>query len=354
MFAAASETFAITAKVCPAKTGPARRKVTGFLLFGGGMQTIGTPGLWATFTLVVLAALAVDFLVLRSSGAHRVSFREAVLWSLAWVVLALLFNLGLWWWLDGHAGRAVANEIGLEFLTGYVVEKSLAVDNIFVFLLIFNYFAVPAEQRQRVLMLGVLGAIVLRALLIFVGAALVAEFHWVLYLFGLFLVVTGIRMLVLANQAPDLEKNPILRWMRGHLPLTSRFHGDALQVREEGRAVYTPLFVVIVLIAITDVIFAVDSIPAIFAVTEDPFVVLTSNVFAVLGLRAMFFLLEGAAERFHLLSYGLAAVLIFIGTKMLIAGYWKIPIGIALGIVGLLIVTSMVASLVVKPHARAE
>jgi tellurite resistance protein TerC len=317
------------------------------------MHTIGTPGLWATFTLVVLAALAVDFLVLRAGGAHRVSFREALLWSLAWVVLALLFNFGLWWWLDVHAGHAVAREIGLEFLTGYVVEKSLAVDNIFVFLMIFNYCAVPAEQRQRVLMLGVLGAIVLRAILIFVGAALVAQFHWILYLFGLFLVVTGVRMLVLANQAPDLDRNPILRWMRGHLPLTSRFHGDALRIREGGRLFYTPLFVVIVLIAITDVIFAVDSIPAIFAVTEDPFVVLTSNVFAVLGLRAMFFLLEGAAERFHLLSYGLSAVLIFIGTKMLVAGYWKMPIGIALGIVALLIVGSMVASLLVKPKPSA-
>ena len=317
------------------------------------METIGTPGLWAAFTLVVLVALAVDFLVLRSGGAHRVSLREAVVWSLAWIALALLFNLGLWWWLDVHASRAVANAIGLEFLTGYVVEKSLAVDNIFVFLMVFNYFAVPAEQRQRVLMLGVLGAIVLRAILIFVGAALVAKFHWVLYLFGLFLVVTGIKMLMVANQEPNLDKNPILRWMRGHLPLTSRFHGDALRVREDGIQRYTPLFVVIVLIAVTDVIFAVDSIPAIFAVTEDPFVVLTSNVFAVLGLRAMFFLLEGAAGRFHLLSYGLAAVLLFIGTKMLIAGYWKIPIGIALGVVALLIGASMLASLWVKPKDRA-
>jgi len=259
----------------------------------------------------------------------------------------------LWWWLDVHASRAVANEIGLEFLTGYVVEKSLAVDNIFVFLMVFNYFAVPAEQRQRVLMLGVLGAIVLRAILIFVGAALVAKFHWILYLFGLFLVVTGIKMLMAANQEPSLDKNPILRWMRGHLPLTSRFHGDALRIREDGILRYTPLFVVIVLIAVTDVIFAVDSIPAIFAVTEDPFVVLTSNVFAVLGLRAMFFLLEGAADRFHLLPYGLAAVLLFIGTKMLIAGYWKIPIGIALGVVALLIGASMLASLWVKPKDRA-
>lgn len=317
------------------------------------MHTIGTTGLWTAFALIVVAALVVDFLVLRSGGPHRVSFREALIWSLAWVGLALAFNLGLWWWLDGHAGRAVANEIGLEFLTGYVVEKSLAVDNIFVFLMIFNYFAVPPEQRQRALMLGVLGAIVLRAILIFIGAALVAKFHWILYLFGLFLIVTGIKMLLAANQEPDLEANPMLRWMRNHLPLTRDFRGSALSVRDGGKRLYTPLFVVMVLIAVTDVIFAVDSIPAIFAVTEDPFVVLTSNVFAVLGLRAMFFLLAGAAERFHLLSYGLAAVLLFIGTKMLIAEIYKIPIGIALGVVALLIGASIVASLRIPPRRGA-
>lgn len=317
------------------------------------MHTIGNTGLWTAFSLIVVAALVVDFLVLRSGGPHRVSFREALVWSLAWVGLALAFNLGLWWWLDGHAGRAVANEIGLEFLTGYVVEKSLAVDNIFVFLMIFNYFAVPPEQRQRALMLGVLGAIVLRAILIFIGAALVAKFHWILYLFGLFLIVTGVKMLLAANQEPDLEANPMLRWMRNHLPLTKEFRGSALSVLDGGKRLYTPLFVVMILIAVTDVIFAVDSIPAIFAVTEDPFVVLTSNVFAVLGLRAMFFLLAGAAERFHLLSYGLAAVLLFIGTKMLIADLYKIPIGIALGVVALLIGASIVASLRIPPRRGA-
>jgi tellurite resistance protein TerC len=317
------------------------------------MHTIGTPGLWATFVAVVLAALVVDFLVLKSGGARRVRFRDALAWSVAWTTLALLFNFGLWWWLDVHSGRAVANEIGLEFLTGYVVEKSLAVDNIFVFLLVFNYFAVPAEQRRRVLMLGVLGAIVLRAILIFIGAALVARFHWVLYLFGLFLIFTGIKMIAAANEEPDLEANPVLRLVRRHLPMTERFRDGALSIVEGGRRLYTPLFAVMVLIAVTDVIFAVDSIPAIFAVTEDPFVVLTSNVFAVLGLRALFFMLEGAAARFHLLNYGLAAVLLFIGAKMLIAGFYKIPIGIALGIVALMIGASMVASLYIRPKDRA-
>jgi tellurite resistance protein TerC len=310
------------------------------------MHRIGTPGLWTAFVAVVVIALAIDFLALRTSGAHRVRFREALVWSIAWIALALAFDGGLWWWLDVHAGHALADEIGLEFLTGYLVEKSLAVDNIFVFLMIFNYFAVPAEQRQRVLMLGALGAIVLRALLIFVGAALVARFHWVLYLFGVFLVASGVKMLLAANKEPDLESNPLLRFIQKHLPLTRGFAGSALSIIENGKRLYTPLFVVVALVALTDVIFAVDSIPAIFAVTEDPFVVLTSNVFAVLGLRAMFFMLEGVAARFHLLSYGLAAVLLFIGAKMLTAGFFKIPIGIALGVVALVIIGSMVASLV--------
>jgi len=316
------------------------------------MHTIGTPALWAAFVAVVIAALAVDFLVLESNGRRRVAFRQALGWSIAWISLALAFNLGLWWWVDAHAGRAAANDIALEFLTGYVVEKSLAVDNIFVFLMVLNYFAVPAEERRRALMLGVLGAIVLRAILIFIGAALVQRFHWVLYLFGLFLVFTGIKMLRAVNEETDLEANPVLRFMRAHLPLTQGFRGSALAIIENGRRLYTPLFVVMVLIAVTDVIFAVDSIPAIFAVTEDPFVVLTSNVFAVLGLRAMFFMLEGAAARFHLLNYGLAAVLLFIGTKMLIVDVWKIPIGLALGVVAVLIGASMLASLLIQPKHR--
>ena len=314
------------------------------------MHSIATPGLWAAFLAVLAAALVVDFALLRSRGAHRVSFREAAGWSIAWIALALVFNAGLWWWLDAHAGRAVANEAALEFLTGYLVEKALAVDNIFVFLMVFNYFAVPAELRQRALMFGVLGAIVLRAIMILIGAALVARFHWILYLFGLFLFATGIKMLFATNHAPDLEHNAILGWMRRHLRLTRDFRGSALSVTEEGVRRYTPMFVVMVLIAVTDVIFAVDSIPAIFAVTLDPFIVLTSNVFAVLGLRALFFLLAGMADRFHLLGHGLASVLLFIGAKMLLAGVWKIPIGVALGVVALLIAASIVASLLWPPR----
>ena len=316
------------------------------------METIGTPGLWIAFAAVVVVALAADFFVLGRRGAHRVSFREAAAWSIVWVALALAFNLALWGWVDAHAGRAAANEIGLEFLTGYLLEKALAIDNIFVFLLVFNTFAVPVELRQRTLMLGVLGAIALRAILIFVGAALVARFHWVLYFFGLFLVVTGVKMLFSAQSEPDLDGNPVLRFMRKRLRITHGFHGEKLRVLDNGRAAFTPLFVVLVLIAVIDVVFAVDSIPAIFAVTLDPFVVLTSNVFAVLGLRALFFLLAGMADRFHLLGYGLAAVLVFIGTKMLIVEWVKVPVGVALGVVGLLTAASIVASIFFPPKEK--
>jgi tellurite resistance protein TerC len=309
------------------------------------VESIGNGWLWGGFTLLVMAALWVDLVLMRHGGPHRVGFREALAWSAAWVGLALLFNAGLWWYLSKTAGPAIANQVGLEFLTGYLVEKALAVDNIFVFLLLFTYFGVPEQQRQRVLVIGVLGAIVLRAILIFIGAALIARFHWILYLFGAFLLLTGVKMWLAAGQAPDMERNPVLRWVTGHLPLIRRYHGSALWIGRGRRRRYTPLFVVLVMIAVTDVIFAVDSIPAIFAITTDPFIVLTSNVFAVLGLRAMFFLLAGMVERFHLLSYGLALVLAFIGIKMLVVDLFKIPVLVSLGVVGLIIGVSMALSL---------
>jgi len=315
------------------------------------MLSIATPTMWAVFLVFVVIALAVDLLVLRANGPHKVSTREALLWSLAWIALAAAFNAGLWWYLK-ESGNPDANRIGLEFLTGYLVEKALAVDNIFVFLMIFSYFAVPAPSQQRVLIYGVLGAIVLRAIMIFVGAALIQKFHWILYLFGLFLLVTGAKMLWAAGQEPDLEKNPVLRWITNHLPLTRQYAGESFTVREDGIKKYTPLFVVMVMVAVTDVIFAVDSIPAIFAITTDPFIVLTSNVFAVLGLRALYFLLAGMAEKFHLLAYGLALVLMFIGVKMLIVDFYKIPVGVSLGVVAALIAAAMAFSLVFKPKPK--
>lgn len=309
------------------------------------METIATPFMWTVFAVFVVAALAVDLLVMRSNGPHRVSSREALLWSLAWIGLAVVFNLGLWWYLATHGPAEDATRISLEFLTGYLVEKALAVDNIFVFLMLFTYFGVPAQSQQRVLVFGVLGAIVLRAVLIFIGAALIARFHWILYVFGAFLLFTGVKMFRSAGEHPDLDQNRVLRWVTAHLPLLRRYHGEALWLGTGRRRKYTPLFVVLVMIAVTDVIFAVDSIPAIFAITTDPFVVLTSNVFAVLGLRALYFLLADLAGRFHLLVYGLAAVLVFIGAKMLLIDVFKVPVWLSLGMVGLLLAASMLASL---------
>jgi tellurite resistance protein TerC len=318
------------------------------------MQTIGEWWMWAGFAAFVLAALVVDLVVMRAQGAHKVSVREALVWSLIWVACALLFCAGLWWYLDGSGGRELANAKASEFLTGYLIEKSLSVDNIFVFLMVFTYFAVPIEFQKRVLIIGVIGAIVLRAVMILLGALLIAQFHWVLYLFGLFLLVTGVKMLWFADETPDLEQNPVLRWMRAHLKISNSFRGERFSFVEAGRRWYTPLFAVVILIAITDVIFAVDSIPAIYAITEDPFVVMTANIFAILGLRALYFLLADMKERFHLLTYGLAVVLIFVGTKMLVVDFYKVPALVSLGIVLAILITSVVISLMYPFGNRRE
>ena len=309
------------------------------------MDTIGSPLLWLVFGGVVAAALLVDLVLMRHGGPHKVTFKEAAWWSLGWIALAMAFNAWLWRHGIQQFGAGAGNRIGTEFLTGYLVEKALAVDNIFVFLMLFGYFAVPEVQRQRVLVIGIIGAIALRAVLIFAGALLLAKFHWILYLFGAFLLLTGIKMALAAGKEPDLEANPALRWMRSHLKLTDGYHGNAFSVLRDGARWYTPLFVVVVLVAVTDVIFAVDSIPAIFAITGDPFIVLTSNVFAVLGLRAMFFLLQGMADRFHLLPYGLALVLAFIGAKMLLVDVYKIPVLASLGVVAAIIGATVALSL---------
>jgi len=316
------------------------------------VESIGTWWMWTGFFAIVLIMIAADLLLLGGKTAHKVSVKEAAGWSVVWVTVALVFNGVLWWYLDGAAGRDIANEKSLEFLTGYVIEKSLAVDNIFVWLMIFSYFAVPAEYQRRVLLYGVLGAIVMRTVMVIAGAWLISEFHWILYVFGLLLLATGIKMLVFADKEPDLEKNPALRWMRKHMKITDTFHQERFFIVKQGVRYATPLFLVLVLVEITDLIFAVDSIPAIFAVTSDPFIVLTSNVFAILGLRAMYFLLKDVADRFHLLKYGLAMVLMFIGTKMLIVDFFKIPVLVSLAVVGALIGLSVIASLLwTKPHA---
>jgi len=316
------------------------------------VASTGTPVLYLAFSLVVAVLLAIDFFVLRAEGSHRVSIREAALWSVAWIAIALAFCGWFWWHLDTRFGRGLANDKALEFLAGYLIEKSLAVDNVFVWITLFGFFAVPAQFQKRVLLYGVLGAIFMRAVLIYVGALLLAAFHWILYVFGLFLLVTGVKMLLFAGQEPDLEKNPILRWMRGHMRITREHHGEKFFVLKDGLRYATPLFVVLVLVEATDLVFAVDSIPAIFAVSADPFIVFTSNIFAILGLRAMYFLLADLAARFHLLKYGLALILMFIGVKMLLLDVYKIPVGFALAIVALILVASVFASLFVSRARR--
>ena len=312
-----------------------------FQLKGLAMQTIAPLWLWVTFVAIVLVSLFVDFVVLKKQGAHEIGVKEALNWSLIWVAMSFLFN-GLFWWAikDSTGSTEIANTRSLEFLTGYLIEKSLAVDNIFVFLMIFTYFAVPAQYQKRVLMIGIVGAIVLRTVMILVGGWLLAHFHWILYVFGAFLILTGVKMWWAAGKEPELDDNPALKLLRRVLPVSKQYDGERFWTVENGKKIATPLLMVIALVALTDVIFAVDSIPAIFAITSDPFIVLTSNVFAILGLRAMYFLLAAVADKFHLLNYGLAVILVFIGTKMCLIDIYKIPVSVSLGVVvGILALT---------------
>ena len=318
------------------------------------MDTVAPLWLWIVFVVAVVAALFVDFVVLRKQGAHAVSVKEALNWSLVWVLASFAFNGLFWWAVYQDQGAAQANTRSMEFLTGYLIEKSLAVDNIFVFLMIFTYFAVPAEFQKRVLMIGIVGAIVLRTVMILVGSWLIAEFHWVLYLFGAFLLLTGLKMWWAAGKEPDLESNPALKLLRRWLPVSKGFDGERFFTVENGKRIATPLLLVIALVGLTDVIFAVDSIPAIFAITTDPFIVLTSNIFAILGLRAMYFLLAAVAARFHLLSYGLAVILVFIGTKMMLIDVYKIPVLVSLGVVVGILAVTMLLSLRTSKHLPAS
>ena len=316
------------------------------------MMTIGTPLMWTLFAAFVLVALLVDFFAMEKQGAHKVSIKEAGIWSLVWVGVSAVFVGWLWWYLGGPEGNPVADTKALEFITGYLVEKALAVDNIFVFLMVFTYFAVPGEFQKRVLMIGILGALVLRAIMILIGAWLIAKFHWILYVFGAFLVFTGIKMWWATGQEPDLESNPALKFIRRRMRVSPDFDGEKFFTVQNGVRMATPLFVVIILIGIVDIVFAVDSIPAIFAITMDPFIVLTSNVFAILGLRAMYFLLAGMHERFHLLSYGLAIVLVFIGAKMLLIDVYKIPVAVSLAFTVVVLAVTMILSLKIPPKGK--
>ncbi len=313
------------------------------------METIGTWWMWTGFFVTVLIMLAIDLFVVGGGKEHRVSFKEAATWSGIWVSCSLLFAGLLWWYLDGTMGRELANEKTLQYITGYLIEKSLAVDNVFVWLILFSFFAIPLEMQKRVLILGVLGAIVMRTVMIFAGVWLITQFHWLLYVFGAFLLITGVKMWLFAEQKPDLNNNPVIKWIKRHIKVTSELHGERFFVMKEEAGKWvryaTPLLLVLVLVELTDMIFAVDSIPAIFAITTDPFIVLTSNIFAILGLRAMYFLLADVADRFSLLKYGLAIVLMFIGVKMILIDLIKVPVVLSLGVVAAIITVSIVLSL---------
>lgn len=311
--------------------------------------TIATPGMWIAFIIFVIAMVIFDLFFLGGKDAKRVSTRQALTWSVVWVVMAMAFNALLWWWVDASYGRELANVKAQEFLAGYLIEKALAIDNIFVFLMIFSYFSVPAEYQRRVLIFGVLGAIIMRTVLILAGAVIVAKFHWVMYLFGAFLVFTGLKMLMVAEQEPDLSKNGLIVWLKKHIRFTATYEQEKFWVYKQGVRYFTPLFLVLLLVELSDLIFAVDSIPAIFSITNDPFIVYTSNIFAILGLRALYFLLADMADRFHLLKFGLAFVLVFVGVKMLLLDFYKIPITAALLTVVVIIASSIVASLLIKP-----
>ena len=317
------------------------------------MNTVGTPLLWGGFAVVVAIMLAIDLLLQGRRGSHSMTMKQAAGWSILWVTLSLLFNAAFWWYLVQTQGRAVADPQALAFLTGYLIEKALAVDNVFVWLMLFSYFAVPPALQRRVLVYGVLGAIVLRTIMIFAGSWLISQFDWLLYVFGAFLLFTGVKMALAKEDDSGIGDKPLVRWIRSHLRMTDKIESERFFTRKNGVLFATPLLLVLILVELSDVIFAVDSIPAIFAVTTDPFIVLTSNLFAILGLRAMYFLLAGVAERFSMLKYGLSVNLVFIGVKMLIVDFYHIPVAISLGVVGgILAVTLLINAWVNRQHDK--
>ncbi len=301
------------------------------------LQSVGTPSLWVGFVGFVIAMLALDLGVFHRK-AHVVRFKEALGWSIVWVSLALVFNAGVWW--------KFGPDRGIEFLTGYLIEKSLSVDNIFVFVVIFSALQIPSLYQHRVLFWGILSALVMRAAMIFAGTAMLARFHWLIYVFGGFLILTGIKLFRDRNKEAHPENNALMRLVRRIIPSTSQLDGAHFFSRQNGRWLATPLLMALVLVEFTDVIFAVDSIPAIFAVTQDPFIVFTSNIFAILGLRSLFFLLADLVDKFRYLKVGLAAVLVFVGAKMTAVGVYKIPPLVSLAVVVALLGASIVASLV--------
>ena len=316
------------------------------------MDSVGNIWLYLVFFGIVFVMLLIDFLGFKQKQGEAVPIKQAAWWSAAWVTVAMLFAGGLWLYLQQSIGVEVANQKTLEYITGYLLEKSLAIDNVFVWLMIFAAFAIPPALQRQILLYGVIGAIVLRTIFILIGAWLVQELSWILYIFGAFLVYTGIKFLRGQEEESNVEDMALLKWLRKHVPITQSLHGNKFFVREQGKLWITPLFVVLILVEFSDVIFAVDSIPAIFAVTTDPFIVLSANLMAILGLRAMFFLLSGAAAKMHYLPYGLGIILLFIGFKMLMLDVFHMPVWISLGfIVVVLSITAYMSIQYAKKHA---
>jgi tellurite resistance protein TerC len=313
----------------------------------------GQIWLWIGFNVFVLGMLALDLGVFHRKS-HAVSTKEALIWSLVWISLSLVFNAVIYlYWDRMMPNSSYSNsEAGLAFLTGYLIEKALSVDNIFVFILIFSFFSVPAAYQHRVLFWGILGALVMRGMMIFAGVALLKQFHWVIYIFGAFLIFTGIRMAFHRDEEIKPDQNPVVRFFRKLMPVTQTFEDDKFFIRRAGTLMATPLFLVLLIVESTDLVFAVDSIPAIFAVTKEPFIVYTSNIFAILGLRALYFLLANVMDKFQYLKLGLSAVLTFVGVKMVIVDLYKIPVGISLGIIAGILTVSIIASLWKKKDSK--
>ena len=305
------------------------------------LESIGTPLLWGGFIAFVLAMLALDLGVFHRK-AHEVTLKEAAAWSGVWVALAIAFNYGVY--------ALYGKERALEFTAGYLIEKALAVDNIFVFVVIFSAFAIPAVHQHRVLFWGVLGALVMRAGFIFAGAAFLERFHFTIYVFGAILAITGVKLFFQSTDAMDPEKSLVIRWVRKVMPVEPRLHGDRFSVVQNGKRYATPLLLALISVEVTDLVFAIDSIPAIFAVTRDPFIVFSSNIFAILGLRSLYFLLAGVISKFAYLKYGLATVLVFVGAKMLLMDFWKVPTATSLGVIAAILGGSLIASLLWAPR----
>lgn len=309
------------------------------------VQSIASPLMWVGFSLFVILMLVLDLGVFHRT-AHKVKIKEAVTWTIIWIALALAFNIGIWHWF----GETKA----LEFLTGYLIEKALSIDNLFIFIVIFGYFKVPEHLQHRVLFWGIMGALILRAIFIALGAVLLQKFHWIIYPFGIMLIWTGIKLLFEDASESNPQNNILVRLFQRFVPLTKEFHGSHFFIKQSSQLVGTPLLLVLITIEFTDLIFAVDSIPAIFAVTLDPFIVYTSNIFAILGLRSLYFAIAGVMDKFHFLRVGLALVLGFVGAKMLISGFYKVPIAISLGVIVLLLGGSILISLIFPPKTPVD